>query len=65
MQAIKNVYALVYTSRSHPNDKAVIFHVLSEDYTTAIVKHRQGGGPLLGEDYVLKSVNLIAEDVNY
>lgn len=65
MKEIKNVYALVYVNIRYRKEEAIIFHVLESDYITAVMKHRKEGYPQLGDDWKLRSINCIAEDVNY
>lgn len=65
MKEIKNVYALVYTNQKYRNEKAVIYNVVSADFITAIKSHREHYGKMLGTDWSMTSVNMIAEDVDY
>jgi hypothetical protein len=66
MKEIKNVYAIVYSS--HETKKSRIFYVLASDFTTALIKHRQEDMDSINfftEDFVIRSINLHCEDVNY
>lgn len=66
MKEIKNVYSVVFTHNGYPDEEPRIHHILESNMIATIKKVLDPQGVYrIPEDWTMRSVNLIAEDVDY
>lgn len=66
MKESKNVYAVVFAHRTRSNEKAVIYHAVSGSFEKALAMLREERVMMnLGQEWEVRSINMIASDVIY